>query len=97
PANGAAASFADLGLPEANAIFSSSEEAAILNWLQQGTVSSDNLRAKLQIVIEERRNYDPKATLEALHSHAPDTTLYIDTVQHGPSEIASQVITWLTP
>jgi hypothetical protein len=90
-----ATTFAALGLPEASTIFDSAQEATILAWLQNGIVTSDELRAKLQIVIEERRNYDPVATYEALRTHAPQTTLYIDTVANAPAAVASQVIDWL--
>ena len=95
PASGDAASFADLGLPEASAIFNRDEEATILRWQHNGLVTSDALRAKLQIVIEERRNYDPVATYEALRAHAAAVTLYLDTVAHTPAAVASKVITWL--
>jgi hypothetical protein len=90
-----ATSFATLGLPEAGAIFSPAEEATILGWLQQGIVTRDELRAKLQIVIEERRSYDPVATYEALVAHAPQITLSIDTVTNPPAAVAGQVIAWL--
>jgi hypothetical protein len=97
PLAGEAASFADLGVPEASSIFDAEEEATILSWLQRGAVTSEELRAKLQIVIEERRSYDPVATLTALRAHAPNTTLYIDTVTHGPAAAATQVLAWLNP
>jgi hypothetical protein len=87
--------FTDLGLPEASTIFNTTEETTILNWVRHGIVTNAELRAKLQIVIEERRSYDPVATLDALRAHAPHATLYIDTVTYGPAAIATQVITWL--
>ena len=90
-----ASSFVALGLPEAQAIFDAKDEATILSWLNSGEVTSDALRAKLQIVIEERQSYDPVATLSALRSHADHATLYVDTVTHGPAAVASQVIAWL--
>src|SRR4029079_14791107 len=83
--------FEELGIAEAATIFSAADEKTILSWLADGRVSTDELRAKLQIVIEERRNYDPVATLQALRSDAPNSTLYIDTVKHGPSAVARQV------
>jgi hypothetical protein len=95
PAAGDATSFTDLGVPAASEIFNTAEEATILSWLHNGVVTSDALRAKLQIVIEERRSYDPVATLEALQAHAPQATLYLDTVAHGPAAIAHQTIQWL--
>jgi hypothetical protein len=90
-----ATSFAALGLSEAGAIFSTSEEETLLSWIRRGIVTSDELRAKLQIVIEERRSYDPVETLAALRSHAPRSTLYIDTVSHDPASVAAQVLAWL--
>jgi hypothetical protein len=95
PTKGNAATFSDLGVPEASAIFTSTEEATILSWLHHGVIREEELRGKLQIVIEERRSYDPVATLEALRAHAPHSTLYIDTVTHAPDAVASQVIHWL--
>jgi hypothetical protein len=97
PANKSAeaASFADLGLPEGAAIFSTAEEQTLLGGVQRGIVSSDDLRAKLQIVLEERRSYDPAATLAALQTHAPERTLYLDTVTHDPNAVATQTIAWL--
>lgn len=90
-----ATTFAGLGLPEAATIFNADDEATIMRWLQSGVVTSDALRAKLKIVIEERQSYDPAATLTALRAHAKDALLYIDTVTHAPDAVASQVIGWL--
>lgn len=90
-----ATSFVDLGLPEASTIFSATEEQSMIEWLQRGLVSSADLRAKLQIVIEERRSYDPAATRHALQQHAPQRTLYLDTVTHAPTAVAAQTISWL--
>jgi hypothetical protein len=94
-ANGDAVTFAALGLPEAAAIFTPAEETTILGWLHNGAVSRDELIAKLTIVVEERRSYDPAATLAALRGHAPDTSLYFDTVTQTPAAIARQVVEWL--
>jgi hypothetical protein len=95
PPAGDVASFDDLGLPEASTIFRTTEETTILNWVRHGIVTNADLRAKLQIVIEERRSYDPVATLDALRAHAPHATLYIDTVIEGPAAVATQLMTWL--
>jgi hypothetical protein len=92
---GNATSFATIGLPEASALFNAAEEATILGWLHNGLVTADELRVKLQIVIEERRNYDPVATLAALHTYAPHATFYVDTLSQAPSAVAAQVATWL--
>jgi hypothetical protein len=90
-----ATTFVELDVPAAGGIFGPQEEATILGWLQRGEVTADALRAKLQIVIEERQSYDPVATIAALRQHASDATLYIDTVRHAPTAVASQVLTWL--
>jgi hypothetical protein len=88
-------SFATLGLPDASTIFDADAEATVIEWLQRGVVTPDEARAKLQIVLEERRNYDPLTTLAALRADAPATTLYIDTVLNPPAAVARQVLAWL--
>jgi hypothetical protein len=55
----------------------------------------EELRAKLQIVVEERRNYDPQAAIAYLKTHAPDRTLLIDTTQVAADVAAQQVVEWL--
>lgn len=95
PAQGNATNFAELALPEASSIFTAAEEATILSWLHNGIVTADDLRAKLQIVIEERRSYDPVATLAALRAHAPQALLYLDTVRDDAAACAQQTYQWL--
>lgn len=87
--------FAALGIPEAAALFSPAEEAAMLGWLRSGDVSAADLRAKLQIVVEERRSYDPAATLAALQQHAPARTLHLDTVALSAAAVAARILAWL--
>lgn len=88
-------SLADLGLPAAQTLFTPAAEETLLGWVRRGTVPAADLRAKLQIVIEERRSYDPTTTLDALRRHAPTRTLYLDTVAHAPAAVADQVLAWL--
>jgi hypothetical protein len=88
--------FAALGIPEAAALFSPAQEAAMLGWMQTGEVSAAELAAKLQIVVEERRSYDPAATLAALYAHAPGRTLHLDTVALSPAEVARSILAWLS-
>lgn len=95
PDTAAIRSFNDLGIPDAAAVFGPADEQAMLGWLADGSVSPADLRAKLQIVVEERRSYDPAATYAALRAHAPARTLYLDTVAHAPAAIAAQVLAWL--
>lgn len=84
--------FAALGLPEAEAILSAAEAAGLWALVAQGAISAGDLRAKLQIVLEERRNYDPQATIAALLNEAAARTLVIDTSQVKPERVAAQII-----
>ncbi|MCX6045651.1 MAG: ATPase [Chloroflexi bacterium] len=88
-------SFADLGLPEAAALFTPEEEDQLFALLAHG-VSPDDLRAKLQIVIEERRNYDPNAAIAVLQASAPDRTLVIDTTQNRPTQVTQALVDFMT-
>ncbi|CAN5481928.1 ATPase [soil metagenome] len=89
-------SFADLGLPEATALFTSAEEQQLLTLLAHGSVTADDLRAKLQIVVEERRNYDPSAAIAVLQADAPDRTLVIDTTQNTPAQVTRALVNFMT-
>lgn len=84
--------FADLALPEAAALFSEQEQHALLELVDAGDVTEDDLRAALAIVVEERRNYDPVATRRALEEVAADRTLVVDTVADAPHDVALRVI-----
>ena len=90
-----AVDFARLGVPEATTLFTRAEEATMLGWVARGQVTAADLTAKLKIVLEERRNYDPVATQTALRDHAPDRSLIVDTVAHSPHEVADRLLTWL--
>lgn len=87
---------AALGIPEAAALFAPAEEAAMLGWVKSGEVTAADLRAKLQIVVEERRSYDPATTLAALQQHAPDRTLHLDTVALSPDAVVARIAAWLS-
>ncbi len=91
-----AADFADLGVPNAAALFSPAEEAHMLGWLARGEVTPADLAAKLKIVVEERRNYDPAATQAALRAHAGERALIVDTVAHPPAAAAHRLLAWLS-
>ncbi len=88
-------SLADLGVPDAAALFSAGEAAALLTWVRRGEVSADDLRAKLRIVVEERRNYDPAAARAVLQEDAPGRTLCLDTVALDAAQIAQAIAAWL--
>lgn len=84
--------FAALGIAEASELFTEHEEQALFNLARTGAVTVDDLRAKLQIVVEERRNYDPLATRLALAASAGKRALVIDTVQHHARPVAKKVV-----
>ncbi len=91
-----AVDFAQLGVPDAAALFTRDEEATMLGWVARGEVPAADLTAKLKIVVEERRNYDPAATQAALRAHAHERSLIVDTVAHAPRDVAAQLMTWLS-
>ncbi len=88
-------SFADLGIPDAAQVFDAHQEATILTWVDSGQVTADELRAKLKIVVEERRNYDPQATIRALRQVAGDRTVIIDSTRQTPQQAAQLINQWL--
>jgi hypothetical protein len=87
--------FAALGVPEATGLFTPAERQAMRAWVRSGAVTAAGLAAKLRIVVEERRSYDPAATAAALRACAPARTLYLDTVAYSPDAVAGQVAAWL--
>lgn len=92
-------SLAAIGVADGDALFRPDEVAALLQSavppVGDGTIAVEELRAKLQIVVEERRNYDPQAAIAYLTAHAPDRTLLIDTTQVTAAVAAQQVVDWL--
>jgi hypothetical protein len=83
--------FSALGLPEANTLFSEYEAAELFDLVDRGEVSSQDLQARLRIVLEERQNYDPAATRRTLFDHAPERHLLIDTTQDSAEDAAKAV------
>lgn len=87
--------FAALGVPDAAGLFSTDEERGLLALVERGEVSAGDLAAKLAIVVEERRNYDPAATQAALLAHAPDRSLLLDTSAAPADRLAMRLVAWL--
>ncbi len=91
--------FAAIGVPEADSLFNDRDRATLLALctppLGQGDVTVEDLRAKLKIVTEERRNYDPNAALQTLQRIAPQRTLVIDTTKLNATAAARQIGDWL--
>ena len=90
----AASDLAGLGIGNLAALLTRQEQEQLLSWVNDGTVSADDLVVKAHIVLEERRNYDPDATRAALEAFAPERTLILDTVRLSPDEIACEVVQW---
>jgi len=78
-------------LPEARALFDAVEMQTLQQLIDEDPDLFDDLRAKLKIVAEERRNYDPAATRMALETVAPRRSSIIDTVTHSPDQAAMQM------
>ncbi len=89
------APFQALGLDDAAALFSNDEQTMLLGLVDSGRVSSADLRAKVKIVVEERRSYDPQTTRAALAEHAGERSLWIDTTQHSADDVARLIATHL--
>jgi predicted ATPase len=82
-------------LPEVQTLLTAAEQAALLALVQQGEVTMDELQAKLRIVIDERRNYDPYAAIDLLQEQAGERTLVVDTSLYEPQQVVTQVINQL--
>ena len=85
-------SFADVGVQEAERSFTALEEQALLELVRSGAVTAEALANSLQIVLEERRSYDPVAAKAALIEAAPLRTLVVDTQRHGPEEVGALIV-----
>jgi hypothetical protein len=85
-------SFAALGVAEASDLFSRTEEHALLALVHSGAVAAADLRDKLTIVVEERRNYDPAKAIAALTALAPERTFVIETSSYTPLQVARAII-----
>lgn len=94
-AESAAGTLADRFPDAANIQISPQAEQKLLSLLDTHEVTNDDMAAKLAIVSEERRNYDPDATIAALRSAAPERLCEVDTVTNGPEACAAQIMAWL--
>jgi hypothetical protein len=73
-------------------ILSAEDQHALLALVECGEVTAEDLRAKLTIVIAERRNYDPAAAIAELQRTAPARTLVVNTAVHRPAQVARQIV-----
>lgn len=76
---------------EAASLFTAAERRTLVDLVTAGTVSADDLRAKVQIVMEERRNYDPAAARRLLEAAGPERALLLDTTTEPPRQIARRI------
>lgn len=83
---------ATLGVPGAETFLTEAEQAVLLALVEQGETTLEELHAKMRIVIEERRNYDPNAAIDLLQSQAAGRTLVIDTSASDPQQVVAQLI-----
>ena len=81
---------ADLG--DTSNFLNDEELAQLVSLVQQGQVTLDELKGKLEIVRKERENYSPARTKMALFHDARDRTVYIDTVTKSAAEAAAETI-----
>ena len=90
---------AAIGVTDGDALFTPEAVQALLQLaappVGTGTVAVEELRAKLQIVVEERRNYDPQAAIAHLRAQAADRTLIIDTTAVTAATAAQQIVDWV--
>ena len=84
-------SFSQLGIPEADNLFSSSKVQEILDKLNDGHFSVRVLCNYLRIIIEEQYNYDPEKTRATIEKQAPHRALFLDTVASTPEQMAEAV------
>lgn len=98
--NGAPHSLAAIGVPEGDDLFTPDEVTHLLALaappVGSGAIDPADLRAKVQIVVEERRNYDPHAAVAVLQEQAPTRTLQIDTTKVAATAAAQQIAEWIT-
>ncbi|MEZ4835923.1 MAG: hypothetical protein R2873_28660 [Caldilineaceae bacterium] len=81
-------------LPGVDELFAPAEQQHLLSLVAQGRADAADLRAKLSIVITERRNYDPSAAIAELTRIAPTRTLVVNTADATPGEVARRIVNW---
>ncbi|NEP86091.1 MAG: AAA family ATPase [Okeania sp. SIO2C2] len=88
-------SFSDFGIPEASNLFTFDEEQEILTLLERGVYNSVDVCERLNILVEESRNYDSEATKTALQTIAPERTLLLDTTKFSPQQLTQKILAYL--
>lgn len=81
----------ELGIRDEQGIFTPAEAEQLLRLVQTGEVSAADLRAKIEIVLTERQNYDPYAASAWLTQHAAERSFVVDTTQHWPAQVVDLI------
>ncbi|NEP07241.1 MAG: AAA family ATPase [Okeania sp. SIO2G4] len=87
--------FSDFGIPEASNLFTCDEEQEILTLLERGVYNSVDVCERLNILVEESRNYNSEATKTALQTIAPERTLLLDTTKFSPQQLTQKILAYL--
>ncbi|NES73007.1 MAG: AAA family ATPase [Okeania sp. SIO2D1] len=87
--------FSDFGIPEASNLFTFDEEQEILTLLERGLYNSVDVCERLNILVEESRNYNSEATKTALQAIAPERILLLDTTRFSPQQITQKILAYL--
>lgn len=80
-----------LGIADAGRVFSLAEQEALAALAQSGEIPIEELRAKVQIVLEERRSYDPGAAIAMLQGQAAGRMRLLDTSRLTAAEAAAEM------
>ena len=72
-------------------IIPKADRPALLDWLTENRIGLSDLENRLKTVAEERRNYDPDATVAALQAGAPDRLTVIDTTRRSAAEATAKL------
>jgi hypothetical protein len=91
PFDGATLEAAGLAGEEAQRTFTPGEQRMLLELVERGAVAVQELRARVEIVLAERRNYDPVVTRAALEAYAGAHARLIDTTHQSASGAAAQI------
>ena len=83
-----AKSTADI-LADSGDLFTADQKAELTELVTHEGITVEQLQSKINIVLAERQNYDPAATIAALQQQAPTRTFVADTVALRPTAIAN--------
>ncbi|MGC1246499.1 MAG: hypothetical protein WA865_09840 [Spirulinaceae cyanobacterium] len=72
--------------------FTFSEKEQLVNLVETGQVTVNELQQKLKIVTTEKLNYNAEITKSALETFVPQKSLFIDSSIHSPQQIAKAII-----